>query len=176
MRYTAFKALMFVIDERPALMYGEWGRIVDLLHSDNAYHRYIPLHTTYLLAGLAEADVENRFERMLPEYLALLDDDSVMVAAHAARNAARIVRAKPELEPRITGKMLGVNESHRQTPSHKELIKGYVINAFIQYYQNAQEKAKIFEFAEKQFKSNSPRAKKMAKKLFEKAAGARMVI
>ena len=29
-----FKALMFVIDERPALLYGEWACSVDLLHSE----------------------------------------------------------------------------------------------------------------------------------------------
>jgi HEAT repeat protein len=171
-RYTSFKALMFVIDERPALLYGEWGRFVDLLHSDNAYHRYI---ATYLLAGLTEADVENRFERILPEYFALLDDETVMVAAHAAGNAARIVQAKPELEPRITDKMLGVDETH-QTSSHKELIKGYVIESFIQYYPHAQQKEKILEFAQKQLKSKSPRTKKMAKKFLEKAAGAGIVI
>jgi HEAT repeat protein len=171
-RYTSFKALMFVIDERPALLYGEWGRFVDLLHSDNAYHRDI---ATYLLAGLAEADVENRFERILPEYFALLDDESVMVAAHAAGNAARIVQAKPEVEPRITAKMLGVDETHH-TPSRKELIKGYVIESFIQYYPHSQQKEKILEFAEKQLKSKSPRTKKMAKKFLEKAAGVGIAI
>ena len=139
---------------------------MDLLHSDNAYHRYI---ATYLLAGLTAADVENRFERVLPEYLALLDDESVMVAAHAAGNAARIIQAKPELEPRITGKMLGVDKTH-QTPSHKELIKGYVIESFTQYYPHAQQKKKILEFAQKQLKSKSPRTKKMAKKFLEKTA------
>ena len=167
-RYTSFKALMFVIDERPALLYDEWGRFVNMLHSDNAYHRYI---ATYLLAGLTEADFENRFERILPEYLALLDDESVMVAAHAAGSAAKIVQAKPELEPRITGKMLVVGKTHH-TRSRKELIKGYAIESFIQYYPRAQQKEKILEFAQKQLKSKSPRTKKMAKKLLEKAAGA----
>jgi hypothetical protein len=167
-RYANFTALMFVIDEQPALLYGEWGRFVDLLHSDNAYHRYI---ATYLLAGLTKADVENRFERILPEYLRLLEDQSVMVAAHAAGNAARIIQAKPELEPRITGKMLGVDKTH-QTSSHKELIKGYIIESFIQYYPHAQQKKKILEFTRKQLKSRSPRTKKMAKKFLEKTAGA----
>jgi hypothetical protein len=167
-RYTNFTALMFVIDEQPALLYEEWRRFVDLLHSDNAYHRYI---ATYLLAGLTKADVENRFESILPEYLRLLDDESVMVAAHAAGNAARIIQAKPELEPRITGKMLGVDKTH-QTPSHKELIKGYVIESFTQYYPHAQQKRKILEFAQKQLKSKSPRTKKMAKKFLENTADA----
>jgi len=167
-RYTSYKALMFLIDEAPALLYGEWGRFVDLLHSDNAYHRYI---ATYILAGLTEADVENRFERILPEYLTLLDDESVMVAAHAAGNAARIVKAKPELEPCITGKMLEVDKTH-QTPSHKELIKGYVIESFIQYYPHSQQKEKILEFAQKQLKSKSPRTKKIAKKFLEMADAA----
>jgi len=167
-RYTSYKALMFLIDEAPALLYGEWGRFVDLLHSDNAYHRYI---ATYILAGLTKADVENRFERILPEYLTLLDDESVMVAAHAAGNAARIVKAKPELEPCITGKMLEVDKTH-QTPSHKELIKGYVIESFIQYYPHSQQKEKILEFAQKQLKSKSPRTKKIAKKFLEMADAA----
>lgn len=166
-RYTSFKALMFVIDERPALLYGEWGRFVDLLHSDNAYHRYIAI---YVLAGLTEADVENRFERILPEYLALLNDESVMVAAHAAGNAARIVQAKPELEPYITAKMLAVGETH-QPASRRELIKGYVIESFIEYYPHAQQREKILEFAQKQLKSRSPRTRKMAKRFLEEAAG-----
>jgi hypothetical protein len=64
-----------------------------------------------------------------------------------------------------------VDDTH-QTPSHKELIKGYVIESFIQYYPHAQQKEKILEFAQKQPKSKSPRTKTMAKKFLEKAAGA----
>jgi hypothetical protein len=166
-RYTSFKALMFVIDERPTLLYGEWERFANLLHSDNGYHRYI---ATYLLAGLAEVDVENRFETILPEYLALLDDESVMVAAHSAGNAARIVQAKPELETRITERMLQVDQT-RQTPSHRELVKGYVIESFIKYYPKAQQKQKILEFVQEQLKSRSPRTKKIAKEFLAIVTG-----
>ncbi len=168
-RYTSFKALMFVIDERPALLYGEWERFTSLLHSDNAYHRYI---ATYILAGLTEVDLENRFETILPEYLALLDDESVMVAAHSAGNAARIVQAKPELEPHITERMLRVDQTHL-TPLHKELVKGYIIESFIKYYPKAQQKQRILGFAQEQLKSRSPRTRRIAKEFLATAKGTR---
>jgi hypothetical protein len=163
-RYTSFRALLYVIEDQPALLYDEWNRFVELLDSPNAYHRYI---ATYLIAGLTKADAENRFEKVFDKYFALLDDGSVMVAAHAAGNAARIVGVKPALEPRITNRLLSVEKTHHD-PSRKQLIKGYVIESFSKYYEQAREKRKIFEFVQKQLKSKSPRTRKMAKQFLQK--------
>ena len=165
-RYTSFRALLYVIEDRPALLYDEWDRFVELLDSPNAYHRYI---ATYLIAGLTKADVENRFEIVFDKYFALLDDGSVMVAAHVAGNAAWIVKAKLELEPRITKRLLGVDKTHHD-PSRKQLIKGYVIESFARYFEQARRKEEIVRFVQKQLKSKSPRTRKMAKQFLQKWA------
>jgi hypothetical protein len=163
-RYTSFRALLYVIEDQPALLYDEWERFVGLLDSTNAYHRYI---ATYLIAGLTKADAESRFEKVFDKYFALLDDRSVMVAAHVAGNAAGIVGVKPELEPRITNRLLSVEKTHHD-PSRKQLINGYVIESISKYYERAREKRKILEFVQKQLTSKSPRTRKMAKQFLQK--------
>jgi hypothetical protein len=163
-RYTSLRALLYVIEDQPALLYDEWNRFVGLLDSPNAYQRYI---ATYLIAGLTKADAENRFQKIFDKYFALLDDASVMVAAHVAGNAAGIVEVKPELEPRITNRLLSVEKTHHD-PSRKQLINGYAIESFSKYYGQAREKRKILDFVRKQLKSKSPRTRKIAKQFLQK--------
>jgi hypothetical protein len=158
------RALLYVIEDQPALLYDEWNRFVGLLDSPNAYQRYI---ATYLIAGLTKADAENRFQKIFDKYFALLDDASVMVAAHVAGNAAGIVEVKPELEPRITNRLLSVEKTHHD-PSRKQLINGYAIESFSKYYGQAREKRKILDFVRKQLKSKSPRTRKIAKQFLQK--------
>jgi hypothetical protein len=92
-----------------------------------------------------------------------------MVTAHVAGNAAKIVELKPELEPRITNRLLSVEKAHHD-PSRKQLIKGYIIESFSKYYERAREKRKILGFVRKQLKSESPRTRKMAKQFLQKWA------
>jgi len=162
-RYTSFRALMNICEEQPDLLYPHWDQFVDLLDRENTHSKYIGC---YLLASLAAVDRDNKFEEVFDKYYSLLDDKSVIPAAHVARNSGKIVIAKPELEPRITERLLSIDAT-RHEPGHKELIKSEAIVAFNEYFAVAKDKKKIIEFVKQQAKSKSPKARRTAKKFLE---------
>ncbi len=164
-RHNAFKALLSISEEHPEVLYPKWDFFADLIGSDNTSFKYIAI---YIIANLTKVDVENRFEKIFEKYYSLLDDESIIPAAHVAGNSGKIARAKPGLQSKITDKLLGIDKTHH-APGRKELIKGYAIEAFGEYFAEAKDKEKILEFVEKQQKSKSPRTKKAAQKFLEKA-------
>jgi len=51
---------------------------------------------------------------------------------------------------------------------HKDLLKGDAIEAFDQYFKEAENKKTILEFAREQLNCESPRTRKKAKEFLEK--------
>jgi len=152
-------ALRLISEEAPDMLYAHWDLLVDLMASDNSFVKFIAIHA---LANLAAVDTEDKFETILDAYYDLLDDKSVMIASHVAGNSGRIARAKPELRARITDKLLGIDSTHRD-PQRKELVKGYAIEAFGQYFEDAEDKDRISAFVRAQLQSDSPKTRERAK-------------
>ena len=164
-RHASFKALLSISEERPEVLYPEWDFFADLIGSKNTSFKYIAI---YIIANLTRTDTENRFEKIFEKYYGLLDDESVIPAAHVAGNSGKIARAKPGLQTRITNKLLNIDKT-RHAPERKELIKGYAVEAFGEYFSEAKDREKIIEFVEKQLNSKSPRTKKAAQSFLEQA-------
>ena len=163
-RYTSFKALMSISEEHPELLYPHWNRFTALIDCENAYSKYI---ASYLIASLTAIDRDDRFEGIFDKYYSLLNDKSVIPAAHVAANSGRIARAKPDLEAKITDKLLGIDKTHRK-PYHRELMKSYAIEAFSEYFEQAKDKKRIVEFVKKQLESKSPRTRRKAKEFLKR--------
>jgi hypothetical protein len=120
-------------EEQPDVLYPEWDYLVELLDSENSYHRSI---AGQLLANLARADVEGRFEASFSRIFALLDDAKIVPARQFAQHVGRIAHAKPHLQARITERLLAVDESHH-TESRKDLLKGDIIAAFDEFFADS---------------------------------------
>jgi hypothetical protein len=163
-RYNCYKVLMFISKTNGEVLYPSWDYFVELLHSDNSYHKMSAVH---LLTNLLKVDKEDRFQKIFDTYYNLLDDKSVIVAVYVAQNSAQIVRAKPQLENRITNILLNIDKTHHPS-GRKELIKAGVIEAFIEYLPDSKNKAKILEFVTKQQDSESPKTRKITKSFMQK--------
>ena len=163
-RFNSFKVLLLLSEEHPKVLYPEWDFFADLLNTDNAYHKYIAI---YILANLAVDDPKGRFEKIFNRYYSLLDDESVIPPAHVAANSPKIARAKPHLQTKITNRLLSVDKTH-QRPERKDLIKGYIIEAFGQYFEEAENKKRMLDFAKVELNSRSPSTKKKAKEFLKK--------
>lgn len=163
-RSKSFKALLTLSEEHPERLYPEWDHFVDLLGRDNNYLKY---QAIYIIANLTRIDTENQFEATFSAYYDLLDGKSVMTAAHAAGNSGKIARARPQLRARITDELLGIDNTHHP-PGRKELIKGYAIEAFSEYFEEAENKDQIREYVEEQLRSESPRTAKAARRFLKK--------
>ena len=106
-RYPSFKALMAMAEDQPEILYPHWDYIAALLKRENTHSKYIGIH---LLARLTVVDKDDKFKAVFAGYYDLLDDKSVISAAHVAGNSGRIAKAKPELEARITERLLGIDK------------------------------------------------------------------
>lgn len=163
-RFNSFKVLSLISEERPERLYPEWDFFADLLTSPNTCFKYIAI---YIIANLARDDPKNRFENIFNKYYALLDDKSIIPPAHVAANSAKIALAKPDLQTKITNRLLGIDKTHHE-PGRKDLIKSYIIEAFSELFEGAKNKKKILQFIREQRESKSPRTKKKAEEFLKK--------
>lgn len=162
-RFNCHQVLMNLTEMQPEVLYPNWDYLADLLDSDNHYHRYIAIN---LLANLVEADTEDKFEEIFDKYFSNVDGDRTMVAGQAALNAGKIAKAKPNLQKKITDKLLNIEKTHRG--NQVELIKAYVIEAFNEYFDEAVDKCRIIDFVKAQLESQSPKTRKVAKEFLKK--------
>lgn len=163
-RYNCSKTLNLLSEEHPEVLYPKWDFFVELLNSD---HTYWKLSVIPLIANLARIDTDNKFERILDDYYRLLDDKSMIPAAWIADYSGRIARAKPELQTRITDKLLSIDETHHQ-PERRDLIKAGAIESFDEYFEEAKDQKRILEFVKKQLSSKSPKTVKKATDFLKK--------
>jgi len=163
-RFNSFKILLLISEKHPKVLYPKWDFFAEFLSSDNTYHKYIAI---YIIANLTKIDTKNKFEKTFDKYYNLLNDKSVIPAAHLAGKSGKIAKAKPKLQTKITNKLLSIDKTHHD-PERRDLIKGYAIESFSEYFEEAKNKKGIMEFVKEQLTSKSPRTKKKAKEFLKK--------
>ena len=166
-RENSSKALMLVAENWPEVLLPHWDYFVGLLKSSNGFSKYAAIR---IIASLVRVDEKGLFEKAFDMYYGLLNDESVMVASHAAGNSGRIAKAKPALQSRITQRLLAIEKMHFDT-GRQDLIKGYIIQALDEYMAEAQDKLRILAFVEEQVNCTSPKTRKLAKAFLQKWGG-----
>jgi hypothetical protein len=162
-RYPSFNVVLVISEEYPEILYTKWNFLIDLLNSKNNYHKLIAIR---LIANLTRIDTENKFEKIFEEYYNILEGNKAMTAGHLVGNSGKIAKAKPELQHKITSKLLNIDKLHRG--KQKELIKAYAIDAFDEYFIEIEDKKQIIDFVKVQLKSDSPKTRKKAKEFLDK--------
>jgi hypothetical protein len=157
-RYNCFKVLLQISENHPQILYPEWNYFLELLSSDNSYHRIAAIN---IISNLVSADSENRFEKIFNQYFNLLDDKSMITAIFLARSAGKIAKAKPNLQKRITERLLNIDKTHHEQ-DRKDLIKSGAIESFEEYVEESHDKQKILAFVEQQLQGESPKTRKIA--------------
>lgn len=79
------------------------------------------------------------------------------MAAHTARLAARLVTARPDLEPRLTRRLLALDRTHVD-PGRRDRMKSYLLEAMGTCRVSGRSRRTILQFAEGMLASSSPRA------------------
>ena len=163
-RYPNAIALERLSEQNPEMIYPNWELFVNLLRSENAFHKSIAIT---ILSNLTSVDEQNKFEDIFNLFFNLIDDKSVLVSRKLAIYAGKIAIAKPLLITKITTILLGIDDIHH-TPSRKDLIKGDIIDSFSKYFKEIQNKDEIIEFVKNQLNSSSPSTVKKAKEFLKK--------
>jgi len=159
-RYPNAIALEKLSKTNPSLIYPEWNYFVDLLKSENAFHRSIAVKT---ISNLTATDDQNKFEQIFEDFFNLLDDSKVMVSRSLVLNVGIIIKSKPTLKSKIINLLLNIDETHHPS-GRKDLIKGDILEIFGDYFEEISDKERITEFVKEQLKSSSPSTVKKAKK------------
>lgn len=163
-RENCSQALLYMAEQWPEMLLPHWDYFIGLLKSDNGLSKYVAIH---VIAALVPLDEKGSFEKGFNVFYGLLDDESVMVASHAAGVSGTIAKAKPGLQSKITKRLLDIEKTHFE-PSRQDLIKSYIINAFDQYGEGSKDKTRIIEFVRQQVSSSSPKTRKLAKEFLKK--------
>lgn len=163
-RGNSYEALMCLAGDHPTVLFPHWDYFVELLESNNKFSAYCAVH---LIAALSETDVEDRFEAIFDAFYNLLNDESVMIAGHIAGLSGKVAKAKPDLQPRITEKLLSIDATHFEQ-GRKDMLKSYAIESFDTYFEEAEHRETIIEFVRQQLDCSSPKTRKVAKRFLQK--------
>lgn len=157
----AFFPLILISEESPEALYPFWEEIAQKLKSTNADWNF---QAIYLLTNMAKVDKKKKFEKIFDLYFDLLKSEKTMVPINLGATAWKIVLAKPELEPKITERLLGIEKINYR---HQKLIYSGAVESFLHYFPRAKEKEKIIAFVKRQADSPSPKTKKLAKEFLK---------
>src|SRR5512137_1186302 len=129
-RESSSKAILILSEQHPEILLPHWADFAKLLRSDNGFSKYVAIH---VIANLVTAGDEGRFEKTFNAFYKLLDDESVMVASHVAGVSGQIGRAKPQLQSKITQRLLGIPQTH--FPADRQaLIISYALLSLDAYF------------------------------------------
>ena len=91
----------------------------------------------------------------------------MIVAIYVASSSGKIIKAKPQLERKITNKLLDIDRTHHHE-GRKPLIKAGAIEAFDEYFTEAADKERIIAFVKDQQNCDSPKTRKIAHEFLQK--------
>ena len=163
-KYKSLKVLMYLSEQQSELLYPEWDFFVKLLDNENTFLRTIGANT---IANLTKIDNKNKFEKIFDKYYSLLEDESMINAANIAGRSGIIAKSKPNLQNKITDKLLDIDKTHHSSEC-KNIIKGKAILSFGEYIGEFEDKEKIIQFVKKELKNTRSATRKKAEKLLKK--------
>jgi hypothetical protein len=164
LREMSSQVLMVLAEDAPDRIQPFINDFYIFLDGKNSFSKMVSI---YCIAGLVLADMEPAFPSNIFKYLAMLNDDSVMIASHCALNCGKIAAAKRVFESAITQAFLSIQESNHQE-SRMDLAIAYVINAFAEFANHSARLDEINAFVWGQMENASPKAREAAKSYMEK--------
>ncbi len=164
-KQRSFQSLQKLNETNPERLYlRHWDDIAAMLDAPGVDAKYIAI---YLLAGMAAADSEDRFDDIFNKYFSLLDDNTLIAPMHVALNAATVFKAKPDLREDIVKLLVSIDRTHH-TPARKALIAAYAIDSLDKVFEDIEDKSAVLEFVRGYLKAPSPKARTMARAFLKK--------
>ncbi|HEX9863305.1 MAG TPA: hypothetical protein VGB11_08520 [Candidatus Bathyarchaeia archaeon] len=153
-RYGCAKILMDLSAEYPEKLYPYMDTFVALLGSK---YRILTWNAMAIIANLAKVDKEQKFDAVFDKYYGFLKDEYMVTVANIVGNSGKIALAKPHLIPKITEKLLTVENlsvTPHLTDECKRVIAEHAIGAFDLFFDKVKQKEKVFAFVERQLNSS----------------------
>jgi hypothetical protein len=158
-KFGCAKALRIISEERPGLLYPQFGFFVRLLDHPN---KILQWEAAFVLAHLARVDTDDRFRAIFKKYFAPVSGPVMITAANVIRGGAEIARAKPQLADRIAAEVLKVARGRFQTPECRNIAIGHAITALGEFSCLLQKPKPVRQFVRRQLKNSRPATRKKA--------------
>jgi hypothetical protein len=157
-KFGAAKLLQVLSEESPATLYPYFDSLVALLVNDNSIIRWNGILT---LGNLAIVDTDNKFDRILEQYLAPICGHQMIDAANTIRGATAIALAKPHLADRIARAIRTVERARYDKPECRNVALGHAILALQKIFTilHDQRAAELFVRRQRRNPRNATRAK-----------------
>jgi len=153
-RYGCAKILMDLSAEYPEKLYPYMDDFVGLLGSK---YRILTWNAMAIIANLAKVDKEQKFDAVFYRYYGFLKDEYMVTVANIVGNSGKIALAKPYLIPKITEKLLTVENlsvTPHLTDECKRVIAEAAIGAFDLFFDKVEQKEKVLAFVERELNSS----------------------
>ena len=171
-KFFCEKAIRTLSETHPDLVYPWFEDIAGLIHSSNHFIQWGALRT---IANLVSVDRGRKFGTIRDEYLDLIEDETMITAATVVGLAGKLVRALPDLEPELTGRLLkaaGNTCRHKGQPSPecRDILIGHVLVSFAEYSDISTRQEDMLAFAEGQTENPRPSTASKAIHFIKKCA------
>jgi hypothetical protein len=167
-RYGCAKILMDLCAEYPEKLYPYIDNFVALLGSK---YRILTWNAMAIIANLAKVDKEQKFDAVFDRYYGFLNDEYMVTVANVVGNSGKIALAKPYLVPKITEKLLTVENlsvTPHLTEECKRVIAEHAIGAFDLFFDKIKQKEKVLAFVERQLNSSRSTLRVQAENFLKK--------
>jgi hypothetical protein len=146
-RLASAKTLCELSMVEPELVYRKFDRIAALLRHPN---RILQWNGMRILSNLAKVDRKGRLDGMLEQYLAPINGQVMITAAHAIEGGARIAVAKPYLAELITERVVQVEHAVYARPACRDVAIGHALKALEKLAPLLPDVSTVRAFAERQ--------------------------
>jgi hypothetical protein len=164
-KFTSTKVLRIISKKAPKILYAKMDFFVKLLASEN---NIIKWNAMDIIANLVAVDTRNKFNKIFKKFYGLLNEGSLVTAAHVVDNSAKIVKAKSEFQNKITSALLKIEKIPLPTEECRNILRGKTIQAFSQYFAQIKNKSRIISFVKRQLNNRRNATKKRAKEFLKK--------
>lgn len=164
-KFKSAKILRIISEKNPEMLYPKMDFFVDLLDSEN---NIVKWNAMDVIANLTFVDSKNMFDKIFEKYYGFLYEGSLITAGHVVDNSGKIANAKPNLQSRITGELLKVEEIPLPTEECRNILLGKVVLSFGQYVDQVENKEEMISLVKRQLNNTRNATKKKAEKFLKR--------
>lgn len=169
-KFSASKILRLISESYPEVVYPHFDEIKKLLYSENSFIKWDGIS---IISNLVKVDQDLKFDLIFDSYFDLISCHHMITAGNVVGSAWKIIKAKPEIEPEITRRILEIpdiiyyNEGE-PSPECNNILCGHAIDCFEKYFDESDCKEEIIEFVKNQLNNPRKAVVKRAEKFLKK--------
>jgi hypothetical protein len=163
-KFRCAKIIKIISTKKPEILMEHWNFFTNLLESEN---KIILWNALDIIANLTAVDHEHKFDDVYIQYYKFLEDDSMVTAAHVVENSDQIINNRPDLEEKITLKLLNIDKIPRDGEC-ADILSSKALGVFDKHYISIDDKKQVLEFALKASQSKRNATKIRADKFIKK--------